>query len=152
MSSFLYELLTFSASTLSWDHPPLQWKQRLYAQQEAWFSICKDNASGRIESDKAQPTLRRENTSAIKAVYTNPFQVRTIIRTCGFIGCYRRSAFGLTSDFSHSHQTSALLPADINPLMCKSVPHLSHSINTAIFSGDLADAFCQSNRRGNDAS
>jgi len=60
--------------------------------------------------------------------------------------------FGLTSDFSHSHQTSALLPTDINPLTSKSVPLLSHSINTAIFSVDLADAFCQSNRRANDAS
>ena len=71
-------------------------------------------------------------------------QVRTIIGTFGITGRYRRSAFGLTCYASQSHQTSGLLTTNINPLATKSVPHLSYSINTVIFSVDLADVFYQS--------
>src|SRR5699024_6565783 len=79
-------------------------------------------------------------------------QVRRIIWPSGLTGCYRGFAFGLTGYDSQSHQTCGLFTTDINPLATKSVPHLSHSINTVIFSVDFADVFCQSDRRADGAS
>lgn len=72
-------------------------------------------------------------------------QVRTIIRALALTGRYSGFSFGLTGYASQSHQTSGLLTTDINPLATKSAPHLSHSINTVIFSVKLANAFYQSN-------
>ena|SRR5699024_5662706 len=79
-------------------------------------------------------------------------QVRTITRALALTGCYRGFSFGLTGYASQSHQTCGLFTTNINPLATKSVPHLSHSINTVIFSVKLANAFYQSNRRVDDAS
>src|SRR5699024_1171202 len=62
----------------------------------------------------------------------------------GLTGCYRGSAFGLIGYACQSYLTCGLFTTYIHPLTTKSVPHLSHSIGTVIFSVKLADVFYHS--------
>ncbi|MCG7466321.1 hypothetical protein MHY08_10560, partial [Corynebacterium sp. ACRPJ] len=67
---------TPTASTNTYKPSPTH-KQLDTLHTIAWFNACSNKTSMRIESDSAHPRILGEYASVTKAVYTNPFLVRT---------------------------------------------------------------------------